>query len=127
MDNNDFDNIKSEVDKLAKIINSPESLLPIYGFSIDERPCVSLISDGHYCLTYSDRGEIKSSYIASDIDHLLYLIFSGLTYSIALFHTKYKKGVVPIKLIYQRQLELLGEINKDWQEKEKLKIGDRIH
>ena len=120
MNNQSFEEIKIEVEKLAERIQAPKSRLPMYGFSLDERPCVDLNSNGQLSLVYSDRGKIAKSELALDIDHLLYLIFRDLTYFMAIeFNYENPDKEIDIRRLQnKKQLELLGKLKEKWKDME---------
>jgi len=120
MDISPFENIKIEVEKLAEKIQAPKYLLPIYGVSLDDRPCVDINSDGQFSLIYSERGKVNISDLALDINHLLYLVFRNVTYSMALEYVllNHDQNIDDRRLLFQKQLELLGKIDTEWQKRE---------
>ncbi|GAB2024489.1 Imm63 family immunity protein [Lactovum odontotermitis] len=78
----------------------------------------------HYVVM--ERGKEVESYSSGIVDEVLYFVFKDITRSLAI---KYEsEHSVPNqdfrKIMFQRQLELLSEINPDYEEKQKSYIQD---
>ena len=119
--NEKLNHIKSHVDKLAKVINAPENLLPTYSNSKDAHPNIEISDSGLLSYEIYERGQqIKMEY-AHDTDHLLYIIFRDVTSMMALdYSLKHPNPNIDRRRIeYNYQLELFGKLNKDWQQKER--------
>ena len=119
--NDKLAHIKSCVETLASIIEVPDNLMPTYGNSHEAHPNIEVNERGELSYEISERGkEIKKDY-ALDLDHLLYIIFRDITYSMAFdFAAKHPQTNIDTQRIrFHRQLELLGKLKKEWQQKEK--------
>lgn len=117
------EHIEQCIDKMARIIDAPANLLPA---CIDEpdnsRSYIEIGRNGR--LTYivkGDRGE-KRFINAIDLDHLLYIVFSNITISLAidLVGKNPDLNQDPRRQQFQVQLGLLDKINKEWRRKEEL-------
>ena len=88
-----LDDIKELVDSLAGKINAPQHLLPTYGRTIDgAHPHIEINNDGRFHYVVVERGEELSRDIASDMDDLLFMIFSSVTFSMACdFELKHRR------------------------------------
>jgi hypothetical protein len=119
--NDKFGHIKTQVGILAKSIGAPANLLPTYGMSGDAHPNVELSDTGILSYEIYERGQQVRMEYALDVDHLLYLIFRDVTYSMAVdFASKHSDPTVDNRRIeFDYQLELLGRLNTNWQQKEK--------
>ena len=110
--------IKSEVDRLAKKIRAPESLLPTYGRTRDAaHPHIEVDERGyHYVIV--ERGEELNRITTGDIDKLLYHVFEGVTFNLAceyeLKHRVWKRDVR--RLLFRHQIELLSVLSPHWAE-----------
>jgi hypothetical protein len=116
-----FEHIKSQVDEHARIIGAPGSLLPTYGNSRDAHPNIELSDTGILSYEIYERGQQVKMEYALDVDHLLYIIFRDITYSMALdYASKYDDPNVDNRRTqFDYQLELLRRLNPKWQQKEK--------
>lgn len=113
--------LKERVNELALKIDAPEHLLPGFGQEIwDAHSYVQVDSNGfiHYFISERDQ-EIKRK-ITNKIDEILYWIFADVTFSMSvqyeLFHRMDHKDFR--RVIFDKQEELLGELNQGWKEKE---------
>ena len=116
-----LEHIKSIILELGKIIEAPDKLLPTFGNSRESHPNIDIHYNGHLIYEIFERGiAIKTDY-AFDLDHLLYLVFKDVTHYMALeFASKNLQLGTDIRRIqFRKQLELLGKLNIDWEQKEK--------
>ena len=116
-----FDYIKSSINKLASIIEAPDKLIPTFGNSTDSHPNIEISDTGQFSYEIFERGqEIKREY-ALDLDHLLNIVFRDITASMAIeFTSKNTQPNIDSRRIrFQKQLELLGKLKKEWKQKEK--------
>lgn len=119
--NDKLNHIKTQVDRLAKVINAPDNLLPTYGNSKDAHPNIEINDTGFLSYEIYERGQQLKMEYAHDTDHLLYVIFRDVTSMMALdYSSKHPNPNIDSRRIqFDYQLELLGKLNKDWQQKEK--------
>ena len=107
-----LDQIKKETERLARLIDAGESLLPTYGYSDGTgKPHVEIDSSGyHYVQT--ERGQEFDRWTTLDFDELLYAIFRTVSFEMAsnfeVQHPVAKQD--PRRLLFQRQIEL-GPVN----------------
>ncbi len=115
-----FEHIKIRVQLLAKSIDAPGNLLPTYGNSRDAHPNIELSDAGILSYEIYERGQQVNINYALDVDHLLYLIFRDVTYSMALdYASEHSDQIVDSRRKkFDYQLELLGRLNSEWQQKE---------
>lgn len=113
--------IKRIVDELALKINASTNLLPTYNHIIgDGTPCIEVDNDGNMFYVISERGNEFSREKTDKIDDLLYWIFADVTFSMSCEYEK--KNRIEDKdcrrIIFDKQEELLGQLNETWREKE---------
>jgi hypothetical protein len=119
------------VDELAAKIEAPASLLPTYGHSLDGAHPHIEVTHGetahddaddacmwHYVTV--ERGQELERKTTSDLDELLYLIFASVTFSMAVkYEGKHRvSGQDFRRIMFQKQEELLGRLNENWQRRE---------
>ena len=107
---------------LASRINAPTNLLPTFSTPIgDATPNIEIDSSGHYHFVISERGTEYERKTTSDLNDLMYWIFSGVTFSMACAHEL--KNRIEDKdsrrIMFTKQEELLGLLNTDWEERER--------
>lgn len=107
---------------LARRINAPTNLLPTFSSPIgDATPNIEVDNSGLYHFVISERGTEYERKITSDLNDLMYWIFSGVTFSLACDYEL--KNRVEDKdsrrIMFAKQEELLGILNKDWEERER--------
>ena len=114
--------IKQKVDQLAARINAPANYLPTFSSPIgDATPNIEIDDLGLYHYVISERGNEYDRKMTSDLNDLLYWIFSSVTFSMA---TDYElKNRIEDqdfrRILFQKQQELLGTLNKEWEERER--------
>jgi hypothetical protein len=114
--------IKTLVDSLAEKINAPQNVLPTYGYSDDGAlPHIEVGENGERYYVVVDHGQELKREVAIDTDDLLYKIFDSVTFSMACkFEGRHRiKGQDFRRLLFARQEELLGSINKGWRLRKK--------
>ena len=114
--------IKAKTEELASLIDATTDLLPTYGYSRDfAYPHIEVDSNGllHYVIV--ERGQELERKTTSDLDELLYWIFSDVTFSMANQH-ELKNRVADKdnrRILFAKQEELLGKLIINWQQKER--------
>jgi hypothetical protein len=119
--NQSFDDIRELVNSLADKIKAPLQLLPTYGRTVDSaHPHIDIDGNGRYNYVVVERGEELSRDIAADTNDLLFMIFSGVTFSLACdFEVKHRrKNEDSRRQLFAKQEELLGMLNKEWRIRE---------
>ncbi len=113
--------IKKQVLKLVKELNAPKNIIPTFNMSIDfGHPHIEVDDDGyHYVII--ERGQIIEKRTSKDINDLLYWIFEGITFEMALeYELKNRIPNVDVRhLLFKKQLELLNRINNAFVERKK--------
>ena len=107
---------------LASRINAPIHLLPTISTPIgDATPNIEVDNSGLYHFVISERGTEYERKITSDIDELMYWIFSGVTFSMACDYELNNRieDKDSRRIMFAKQEELLGVLNRDWQERER--------
>ena len=114
--------IQDIVNQLAKKINAPSYLLPTFSSPIgDATPNIEVDNLGLYNFVISERGNEYERKLTSDLNDLLYWIFSSVTFSMACDY-ELKNRIADKdcrRIMFEKQEELLGLLNKEWEEKEK--------
>ena len=114
-----FEHIKKCIEKLASIIDAPNHLLPTLGNSLDSHPNIAVSNSGQLSYEIFERGVCEISINAVDLEHLLFIVFKDITYSMAIKLTIEQPKIDIRRLEEQKQLELLGKLNVEWQQKER--------
>jgi hypothetical protein len=115
---NTLDNIKTQVDKLARKINAPQALLPTYGTSTDGgHPHVEIDEKGNLFYVIVERGQVMKRYQALDIDDLLYTIFLSITFNLASQQelNQRRQNEDSRRQIFNIQESLLEQLKLDWK------------
>src|SRR5688572_24688399 len=121
--------IKKQVNQLAKQIDAPLNFLPIFGtLKRDGTPHIEIGTEAYYYIAY-DRNITSTNRQTLDIQELLYWIFQDITsqmgYSYELRHRNPK--VESRRLAFRHQLELLEKLNLQWKEKREREIEEILH
>jgi len=112
--------IKTSVDQLAERIGAPQDTLPTYGYSEQTaRPHV-LVDPGGYHFVIIERGAEQERLTTSDLDELLYKIFTNVTFALS---DKYERAHRvedrdPRKILFKMQVDLLTRLARQWGERE---------
>jgi Immunity protein 63 len=109
--------IKILIDNLARKINAPQNLLPAYGQSIDGvHPHIEVDKNGQLYYLIVERGEELKRDFAGDTNDLLYRVFSGVTFSMAVdFELNNRIDTEDCRRqMFSKQQELLATLDKDW-------------
>lgn len=121
-----LESIRDDVETLAARIDAPEDLLPTYGESEDfARPHIEARHDGLMAWVVVERSveiQRQSTYSRNE---LLYWTFAAVTFSMA---TDYELAnrvgdEDPRRLIFEHQLELLGELDARWRAQKAGELG----
>lgn len=113
-----LDDIKILVDSFAKKINAPQNLLPTYGQSIDgAHPHIEVDKYGQLYYVIVERGEELRRDFAADTNDLLYRVFSGITFSMAVdFELNNRIDTEDCRRqIFSKQEKLLSTLDSDWK------------
>jgi hypothetical protein len=120
--------IKSEVDRIAKLISASDNYLPTYGYSRDlGYSHVEVDKKGllHYVIV-DERGQERERKTTGNLTDLLFWIFDGITFSMASDYeiTNRKETQDCRRLLFVKQEELLGIIDKGWKEVKQKEHGE---
>lgn len=111
--------IEKVVNVLALKISSPTDLLPTFGYSKDfAHPHIEVTIEG-YNFVVLEKGQEVQRKITQNLDEILYWIFNGITFSMALkFEVKNRIESQDCRwVLFQKQDELLGMLNILWQQR----------
>ena len=112
--------IKTNVDQLAERIGAPHDTLPTFGYSEHTaRPHVEVDPRGYH-LVVIEQGEELERFTTSDLDELLYKIFTNVAFVLS---SKYERvhrmeNHDPRKTLFKMQVELLTRLSSKWGERE---------
>jgi hypothetical protein len=108
--------IKTEVDRRAAIIGaSGDSSLPTYGRTEDNGyPHIEVDEFYHY--VFVERGKENSRVSTTDLDHLLYLVFKTVTFSMAMnYEVRHRIQTQDCRrILFKHQIELLSKLSEAW-------------
>tara|TARA_R100000935_G_C2710352_1_gene113843 strand:- start:125 stop:532 length:408 start_codon:yes stop_codon:yes gene_type:complete len=117
---------KAEIEKtiieLAQKIDAPLELLPDYNSSRGNgHPHIEFDDLGLFHLVVSERGEEYDRKIINSENDLLYYVFSNITFQMASkFESQNRiEGQDFRRLLFDKQEDLLGKLNKEWKAKER--------
>ncbi|MGY6648305.1 Imm63 family immunity protein [Wenyingzhuangia sp. IMCC45574] len=113
-------NLRKEIVLIAEKINAPSNLFPTLGSPIgDATPNIEVDNSGNYHFVVSERGNEYERKVFEDENELLYLIFSGITFSMACdFELKNRNQSEDFrKQIFEKQFELMNRLKEEWGEK----------
>lgn len=103
-------------------IDAPKDLLPLINESNDSAyPFIEVDSFGTMFFVIRERGEEIERRITTNLEDLLYWVFSGITFTMACKYeldNRIEEQDSRI-LIFKKQTELLNAINENWASKEK--------
>jgi hypothetical protein len=118
------------IQKLEKIIfeyankiGASENLLPVLGINDFAHPYIEIDSDGNYNYIIRERGQEYERKIYFNELELLFKVFENVTFSMATsFELKNRIESQDCRIIiFAKQEELLGILNKEWSKKQKIK------
>jgi hypothetical protein len=108
--------IKSELDRRAALIGASEPSLPTYGRTVDfGRPHIEVDSRAYHWVVV-ERGEEQTRFTTPKFDELLYRVFKSVTFDVACAHELAHRveSQDSRRLMFQRQVELLGRLSESW-------------
>jgi hypothetical protein len=114
------------VRRLAAQIGAPEHTLPTFTTCRgDATPHIEVRGDGFHFVV-SERGEEYERVVSRDAKEILYLVFEPIAFSMASSYEVEHRvpGVDSRRLLFKRQLELLGQLDSSWQRRCKKKQRD---
>ena len=121
MPNSSYSTLQKTVKQLAAKIDAPSNLLPTYARTRDSAyPHIEIDESGllHYVVV--ERGEELERLSTKDEDELLYWVFAGVTFSMAVAYELknriYKQDAR--RIMFGKQEELLGKLSQNWKQRE---------
>jgi len=120
----DLENIKRQVEELAKKIGAPKDFLPLFGTSnYDSRPHIE-VNGSFFDYWILERNEVVEHRTAFNLDDLFYWIFQDVTFQMAssyeLVHRNPKED--HRRLLFDYQLNLLEKLNPIWKDRQNAEI-----
>jgi len=121
MPNPSYSEIQQTVEQLAAKIGAPSELLPTYGRSRDSAyPHIEIDEGGTLHFVVVERGQELERRSTKEQDELLYWIFSGVTFSMAVAYELgnriYEQD--SRRIMFGKQEDLLGKLSENWQQRE---------
>jgi len=111
--------IQDEIDRLAQVVQAEAQVLPTYGHS-DGGEGAHVEADGRsYYYVVMERGREIDRFFTIDLDDLLYRVFDAITFSLAVDYGREHRieGEDSRRIVWQRQLELLGRLSPNLRER----------
>ncbi|MDR3577792.1 MAG: Imm63 family immunity protein [Anaerolineaceae bacterium] len=121
-----LNDVKNQVDQLAKVINAPGELLPTYGSSKDfAHPHIEIHGPSYYYIII-ERGQEIENKGTFELDELLYWIFQHVTFSMAMiYELEHRRLHADIRrLLWRYQLDLLNNLNKNWEKRREQEVEE---
>jgi hypothetical protein len=112
-----LDAIRERVEELAGQIGAPPDSLPTFGRSEDARPHIEVERDGRMAWVVDERGAEIERRATLDRDELLYWTFESVTWLMAYQEARGAPGDDFRRLLFTRQLELLGQLKSQWRDR----------
>ena len=112
--------IKKKVKELANRIEAPANLLPTYRFSNgDESPLIEIDKFGNLHYVKVERGKEFARETTTELDELLYWIFSDVTFWMAIkFELNSRiESQDNRRITFDQQEKLLGILSDSWRQK----------
>jgi len=112
--------IRQIIEKLARQIDAPASVMPTYdNFRNDGTPNVE-VSNSVYYYRALDRDTETINRHTTDLNILLYWVFSGITFSMACEYELANRNPSQDfrRIMFEHQVELLTLLSPEWGERE---------
>jgi len=106
----------------AEKINAPGNLIPLINESNDLAcPYIEISDSGLMYFVIRERGVEQERKLVAEVEDLLYLAFSKITFSMACQYELENRIETQDsrKLIFEKQVELLEILDEEWAKKEK--------
>lgn len=117
--------IESELHRLAELIGAQSNQLPTVNDNQDfARPNIAFSSNGTAYYEAHERGEELFSIPAFDLEHLMFIAFKDITFSMAVDHERKNRNPNEDfrRQLFLKQIELMRILNSEWAER----IGQEI-
>ena len=112
--------IESELHRLAELIGAQPNQLPTVDNSQDfARPNISFSSNETAYYEAHERGEQLFSMPALDLEHLMFMAFRDITFSMAVEHERKNRDPNEDfrRQLFSKQVDLMRTLNSDWAER----------
>jgi len=105
--------------ELANRISAPHGTLPVFGRNLAVDGTSVQVTDAYHYIV-EERGSERERRTTSDLDELLYWVFSSATFSMACeWELRHRRdGEDFRRQLFARQVELLGALSPDWASRE---------
>lgn len=129
-----IDEIRIEVERICEMIGASTCHYTHITYDKPSQiaiPFVKVDKDGYHYIVM-ERGRELKHVVTLDFQELLYLIFSGITFSMALdYISDYKlaertRGMEQRRFLFMKQLELLRTIDPNFEKKRRLEIMKKL-
>jgi hypothetical protein len=116
--------IESELHRLSELIGAQPNQLPTIDNSKEAWPNISFSANRTVYYNAHERGEELFSFPAFDLEHLMFMAFKDITFSMAVEHErKNRKPKEDFRRqLFLKQVELMRTLNSDWAERTKKEI-----
>lgn len=116
--------IESELHRLAELIGARPNQLPTIDNSRDSKPNISFSVSGTAYYEAHERGIELFSFPAFDLEHLMFMAFKDITFSLAAEHELKNRNPNEDsrRQLFSRQVELLRTLNPEWAERTQKEI-----
>jgi hypothetical protein len=114
-----LEEIKTEIDRRAKVIGATEYLLPTYGHTEDfARPHIEIDQRGYHYVVV-ERGQEWERFTTKEVDELLYRVFRSVTFNLACdYELKHRVERQDSRRInFQHGIELLSRLSPRWADR----------
>ncbi len=121
--------IESELHRLAELIGTPPNQLPTVNDNQDTaRPNITFSSNGTAYYEAHERGEQLFSIPAFDLEHLMFMVFKDVTFSMAVEHERKdrKPNEDFRRQLFLKQIQLLRTLNSEWAERTQNEINTTL-
>ena len=116
--------IESELQRLAELIGAQPNQLPTIDNSKEAWPNISFSGNGTAYYDAHERGEELFSFPAFDLEHLMFMAFNDITFSMASEFAS--KNRIPNedfrRQLFSKQVELMRTLSSDWAERAQKEI-----
>ncbi|MFY0608617.1 MAG: hypothetical protein JXR10_18005 [Cyclobacteriaceae bacterium] len=116
--------IESELHRLGELIGAQPNQLPTIDNSRDSKPNISFSANGTAYYEAHERGNELFSFPAFDLEHLMFMAFKDITFSMAFEHERKNRNPNEDsrRQLFSKQIELLRTLNSEWAERTQKEI-----
>lgn len=111
--------VKNMIAYYARLIGATENYLPTYGYRVGDGTPFIYVRKNDYHYGCSERALEFDTCITTDINELMYVVFSHITFSMGCAYWRKTKdtSVDQRRYFFKEQLMLLKKINKGFEER----------